>query len=313
MSKEPEWQQFRVGKPSAHPNRFEPDCCPLDLVYHIAHVKDAIRIIEDGRIRSGLIYDESCLNTKRTCVSWASPNYWHDGSIYGNVQFIFDWESLVKGKRFYWVEHLRTGRQRIVRLLICEEEFTDEKLTPYDPAKGDGPLYYDRKRHRWYFNEPLTNEYMVLVDLPLSSCAGISFCNHHPRICKKKFEPCDEKGLKDSEAGAVVLGRLIGIGSRKWARLFEWHGKPGDLDPCAESGLEVLCRTLLAAHNVAAKTKPSAGKARSIVASMCLAASFGKVQRVKNLANLLPSKKDIEETFWQCAQRFFKGLKVRTS
>ena len=44
----------------------------LDVVRHVVHLPTARRIIEDGRIKAGLIYDESRLNTSRLSVVWVS-------------------------------------------------------------------------------------------------------------------------------------------------------------------------------------------------------------------------------------------------
>jgi hypothetical protein len=41
----------------------------------VAHVADACRIIDDGRVKAGLIGDESRLRRSRTSVCWLSANY----------------------------------------------------------------------------------------------------------------------------------------------------------------------------------------------------------------------------------------------
>src|SRR4051795_10329031 len=97
-SKSKPWSKYRVGKPSAKKNWTSPDCQPLEEVHHTCHVLDAYRMLEDGRILSSLIWDESCLRNTRTCVAWLSPNEWWDGSLYGNVEFHFNWRRLVADK-----------------------------------------------------------------------------------------------------------------------------------------------------------------------------------------------------------------------
>ena len=69
----------------------------MAAVQHIAHVPAAKRIIEDGRIRSGLIYDESLLNRSRISVVWLSANTWANGSVYGTVAFEFSGTDIVEG------------------------------------------------------------------------------------------------------------------------------------------------------------------------------------------------------------------------
>lgn len=309
VNKEPEWALFRVGTPSARRNWVDSDCCPFTFVYHIAHVKEATRILEDGRIRSGLIYDQSRLNTKRACVSWVSPNTWA-ASIYGNVQFAFKWQPLVKRKNLYWVEHLKTPRQQIVRILITEHPYKDEPLKPYDPRKGDGPLYQCAEADQWYYNRNYTNEYMILADLSLDQCCGISFCDHHADMCKKKLEQCMDKGLKQSDAGITILGKLLAGGRREWASLFEDDSNTGHFELSTQSALEALCGKLTEAHKPRSASGPSPALAKSLIASMCMAAADGKKRRLRNLAGLFPSVESIETAYWEVTRSFFKGLKV---
>ena len=99
----PEWNPYACEIPK--PGRLTAKLCSsLTEVHHVVHVPGARRIIEDGHIRAGLVYDESRLNRSRLCVSWLSANTWANGSIYGNVQFTFDWRRIVKGRHVYWVE-----------------------------------------------------------------------------------------------------------------------------------------------------------------------------------------------------------------
>lgn len=308
-SKKP-WQKYRVGEASTRSNWFEPKCCSLSRVYHVAHTKEAIRILEDGRIRSGLVYDESCLNAKRTCVSWVSPNTWADGSIYGHVQFAFDWENLVREKTIYWVEDRQTAKQHIVRLLISDGLFSEQPLPEYNASAGDGPIFYDTKEKQWYHNSTITNEYLILDDLRLEDCTAITFCKHHSSLCKKK-SGCTEKDQRARDVGAVVLGRLIGTGSTKWTKKFESDQQPGKLDIYAMDALSVLCGQLCDGHESVVDSEIPVGIARSLIASMCVAASYGKNQRVKNLARLFRSSDAVRAAFWICAEKFFSGLKVK--
>jgi hypothetical protein len=85
-----EWTPYRIripkeSAPSSH------DGQRLETIYHVVHLPTARRILEDGRLRAGLIYDESRLRKSRICVTWLSANTWAPGSIYGNVQFAFPW------------------------------------------------------------------------------------------------------------------------------------------------------------------------------------------------------------------------------
>ena len=90
-----EWVRFRFEIGSAASSE-------LVTVRHVVHVPFARRIIEDGRIKAGLVYDESRLNTSRTSVTWVSANTWGPGSIYGTVEFRFSWADIVAGQKLYW-------------------------------------------------------------------------------------------------------------------------------------------------------------------------------------------------------------------
>jgi hypothetical protein len=97
-----EWERYACRIPACGDRRFDRRvCATLTEVYHVAHVPDACRIIEDGRIKAGLIGDESRLRRTRTSVCWLSANYWQPGSIYGTVQFTFRWEDIIRDSDVY--------------------------------------------------------------------------------------------------------------------------------------------------------------------------------------------------------------------
>jgi hypothetical protein len=154
---EPEWAPYRCRIPAQREQGFNRTvCCTLTEVYHVAHVPDACRIIEDGRIKAGLIGDESPLKKTRTSVSWLSANSWSWGSIYGNVQFSFRWDDIIEGKQIYWVEAMHY-RPHAYRFLITERNLSSSSLVKtYDPESARGPL---RPRDgTWYWNDQYTSE-----------------------------------------------------------------------------------------------------------------------------------------------------------
>lgn len=225
--KDPEWIKYKVGTVNA---RY---CQPFSTVRHIAHIEDAIRIMEDGLIRSSLVWDESRLRNSRTCVSWVSPNSWGHGSIYGNVNFEFDWNTLVSGKKLYWVEAITTYHPHAYRILVSDQNYEswDELVPyPYDVKERKGPIYWDGKT--WYRNACYTGELLIDRDLPLHECREIRFMDHHPRICKKDSGNCEHIKLSNYDAGAIVLANLIGrrIGNVRLRRLFLTENKD-DLAP----------------------------------------------------------------------------------
>ncbi len=76
----PEWKQFKVGKLSTQKNWSESSCQSLTKVSHVSHIHSALSIISEGKLKSGLIFDESKLNDERIRVNWVSPNDW-DGAV----------------------------------------------------------------------------------------------------------------------------------------------------------------------------------------------------------------------------------------
>jgi hypothetical protein len=170
-------------------------------------VDDALRVFKDGRLRSSLVWDESKLRNTRTCVSWISPNYWANGSIYGNVRFDFDWKDLVRGKKFYWVEAVPRYKPPAYRILISSMDHPG--LTRYEPAKREGPLFFDVRKGIWYRNGNLTGEFLIDQDLWLADCKAVGFENHHPSICRKARSRCVYLSTPGHEAGAELLARLV--------------------------------------------------------------------------------------------------------
>jgi hypothetical protein len=179
---QPEWLRYRIRIP--HSTRRHPrDGLVLDTVHHVAHVPMARRILEDGRVRAGLVYDESRLNQSRKCVAWASANTWAEGSLYGNVQFTFAWLDILKARQIYWVEEMPDYRPSAYRLLLTDRNLgASRNVIPYDPATDKGPL---RERDGvWYWNGTYTSEFMIESDLPLRRCTSVSFIKHKRNICR---------------------------------------------------------------------------------------------------------------------------------
>ncbi len=207
-----EWELFKVGIPSINKNSFNPDCKPLGVVYHVAHIQDAIRILEDGFISSSLIWDESLLSDTRTCVSWVSPNDWINGSFYGNVAFEFDWETLMisdrKRRKLYWVEAIEFNRP-VFRFLISYKDQSESPLvTPYDENHDDGPirLFEDKS---WLWNGNFKTEVMIDENLDLKHCRQIKFVDHHKDICRKQGEACRDLGLYWDKAGPIMMAAIL--------------------------------------------------------------------------------------------------------
>lgn len=216
-----QWGFFKVGTPSKSDAWIEKSCEPFDIVHHICHLDDSIRIIDDGLIRSSLIWDESRLNNTRTCVSWLSPNDWGFGSIYGNVQFNFNWADIINNKKFYWVEAIHKYRPPAYRILITDLDYSSQGLLLYDPIAEDGPIYFDEMHDTWYRNGKYTGEFLIDRDLDLNESISIEFVSHNKTRCKKYGPNCKFLKSTPSEIGARFISSIVVRDIQSSRRLLE--------------------------------------------------------------------------------------------
>jgi len=289
----PVWYKYKVGEPSTRSNWTNPDCCPFDSVHHICHTADAYRMLEDGKIRSSLIWDESCLNNTRTCVAWLSPNHWSYGSLYGNVEFRYDWRSLVDGKQFYWVEAIDKYNPPAFRILITDkEEFSD--LEPYPVDQGDGPLYLDRSADIWYWNGNFTGEFMIDEDLSLRDCTGIRFCGHHPSLCRKDGGSCAELGQRWDKAAVKLLSLAIGTKvirstSRNRKLFMENDGLQSETEGC-------LVDILFKARKCSCDGSVEASDKAALPLAAAILERLGREQDIAALAGLFKDGDNLEQS-----------------
>lgn len=203
------WIKYKIGKQSSTPNWTNNDYQLLDKVSHVAHLEIAFRILKDAKIRSGLVFDKSQLNTERILVNWLSPNNWAHGSRYGNVEFVFEFEKLYEGLNSYWVEAMTLYTPAACRFLITEKNY-DAILTPYNPGTDQGPWVYNSSTNSHYWNGNYCLEFMFEKDVQLDECSKIKFVNHHPNYCNINHSTCQDKGkLKDKIGGKLIAG-IIG-------------------------------------------------------------------------------------------------------
>ena len=131
-----EWRKFKAGEPAY--TGFRSDCKPFSWVGHASHAHTAVDILKAGEIKPSLVFDESKLNTERILVTWLSPNDWWHGYRYGTTKFSFDFQKLVEGKKYYWVEAIAYNTAAC-RILITDK--TRDGLwnpTTPKPATGHG-------------------------------------------------------------------------------------------------------------------------------------------------------------------------------
>jgi len=204
----PEWKQFVVGKLSTQKYWSEPSCQSFNEVFHVSHIQSALNIVSEGKLKSGLIFDESKLNEERILVNWVSPNDWDGagGFRYGHIRFTFNWKKLIEGMNFFWVESIAYGIPAC-RILVTKKDYSDT-LQLYDPTLRDGPWWYDEENDKHYRNGNYCLEIMVERDLHLSEAIKLDFVRHHPSYCCLP-NICKEQKLRKAEAGSIFIAGIV--------------------------------------------------------------------------------------------------------
>jgi hypothetical protein len=215
-----EWDRFKFEIGEANSSE-------LTTVQHVVHVPFARRIVEDRRIKAGLVYDASRLNKSRISVAWVSANTWTLGSIYGTVEFQFAWADLVAGQKIYWVEAMTDYRPNAYRMLLSKRDLPTGLITPYDPAKDEGPLRLQDGKYYW--NGAYTSEFMIEDDLSLDRCTGLGFVLHNQLYCRPFGNGCEDrqKQPQPQQTGGRMLSFVLG----NRPHVLDKHLKPPGVDP----------------------------------------------------------------------------------
>lgn len=285
----PEWETYACGRPKKDAVFSDRSCWELTEVHHVVHVPEARRILEDGRIKAGLVHDESRLQCSRMCVTWLSANTWNQGSIYGNVQFTFDWNSIVMGKCIYWVEEMKSYRPPAYRLLLTDRNITrSDHVRVYDPKTDNGPL--KQKGDMWYWNAKYTSEFMIEEDLLLNECKKMQFVNHNPEICQRNGSSCPYLGATANKASATVMAFILGNSIHSSDSALLPDGKNSKSDQFEFSVYEIR-RILESKHkNFIGGIKKSASRQAVLCGALAL---YGSDQngRAKELISLLADER----------------------
>jgi len=239
-----EWTPYRIAFPdSSHPQSQHGNV--LKTVYHVAHIEEARRILEDGRLKAGLVYDESKLKKSRISVTWLSANTWANGSIYGNVRFAFPWPE-IKRQRFYWVEAMTRYSPHAYRILLTNRDLSLSKyVREYDPSCNKGPLR--ERRGVWYWNDQYTSEFLVEDDIALEDCTAFDFVEHHGSICRLNGRGCPGINASRELTGGRILAFLLGNGIHSIDSVLEnRRSRRGSrtLTGAADRGVEGIMRAL---------------------------------------------------------------------
>lgn len=201
------WESFKVCKKTKgiFSNN---NCQQLERVFHVAHLTNATRIVEDGRIKQGLIYDKSKLNKDRILVCWLSPNIWYWGSRYGNISFEFEFSTLVQDKLYYWVESIERYNPTACRILITDKNY-DEILEPYDPNKDKGPWIFDNLEGKHFWNGEYCLEFMFEQDLLLADAIEIDYVKHNDQYCNLGFTECWDRLQSEKLINARFISYIL--------------------------------------------------------------------------------------------------------
>jgi hypothetical protein len=211
-----EWDRFKFDIGSENSRE-------LTTVRHVVHAPFARRIVEDERIKAGLVYDESRVNKSRISVAWVSANTWGLGSIYGTVEFQFAWSDLVDGQKIYWVEAMNY-RPNAYRLLLSKRDIPTGLIVPYNPAKDQGPLRLAAGKYYW--NSAYTSEFMIEDDLSLNKCTGLDFVLHHQEFCRPFGNGCKDR--QSQPATHQTGGRMLAFVMGSALHVLDKHFKPQD-------------------------------------------------------------------------------------
>jgi hypothetical protein len=234
-----EWEEFEVPPPGEESPTQK--CALLTEIAHVAHVHNALSIVQDGQFRPRLISDESKLRTTRTLVTWLSPKEWPQGSRYGNVSFVFNWQGLLEipQVKFYWVEIIRYGPPAC-RILLTTKDHPD--LEAYDPTSHRGPWKWNKDAGVHLWNEKITLEVMVESELQLQDVIRIDFIRHHQTQCCIDWRVCKDKGFDVGYGGSLFLAGLLAGEMPALTELL----RPGETQPAHHSVMEAGGR--IAAH-----------------------------------------------------------------
>ena len=206
-----EWERYSCG--GGKPERFSNRKVELQFIRHIAHVAQAQRILAEGQVVASLVGDECRLKATRTSVVWLSANDWSaapNGSIYGGVEFVFDWQKIVDQYPYiYWVEGIPLYNPAAYRFLFSREKVCTTLVVRYDPSTAQGPLMCEDGQ--WFWNGEHTSEFMIADDLDVNLCERVGFVPH--RKCRTYGSGCPDQELQPEDARLLILAHVLASGT----------------------------------------------------------------------------------------------------
>lgn len=270
-------------------------------VYHIVHVRIFRRILEDEYLRGGLVRDKSILNKSRICVTWLSANDWYQGSIYGNIRFTFDWNSLVGDRNVYWVEVMEYPNPAY-RFLITNRDMDDSRhVRPYNPEVDQGPL--QKRGATWYWNKKCTSEFMVDGDIGLFEAEKIDFVEHAK--CKEMGRQCP-----DMEKGRTrVAGEVVAFILSNALHCVDQLLRDDDgLTLAAENGINAICQGLSRKDDYFGGKLVKSKSGIAIVRGALALYGSGQRKAARDVVGMLRTKKAFDDALEQIVREHF-GMK----
>lgn len=291
-----EWNKFSVGSPSSRNNWIEKDCVPFSSLDHVTHIKNSLPILIEGRIKSGLVFDESILNKQRILVSWLSPNTW-GAYRYGNVRLKFKFNNIIENKKYYWVESIAYGVPAC-RILITDKKH--DNLSPYDPTKKDGPWWFDVSHEQHYFNGRYCLEFMVEDDLLIDEDIKLDFVTHHERWCsvhRNNPNQCSDLGLAEWHSAGKFIATVLADSIVFPVQLFnddKRNGIPRTLEYCWSG----LCFNLTEFDNAKFDGKITHKDEAAIPLSraICNAFAYSIIEDKRVIISMFKSKQDLTKS-----------------
>jgi len=292
------WEEFTSGRGSAGPG--SEDWSQLETVRHTTHLLAAIRIAEDRTLSAELIYD-GVLRDTRTKVVYFSPKIWPDGSRYGAFEFAVDWQSLLNGRKMYWVEAVRTYQTPIFRFLLTDKDVSHLPVLPYDPDSDAGPIR--RVGEDWYWTRNDAAEIVIDEDLPLFDVTKVTFGRHHDEYCSEgRRGTCPERGFQGSRrAKQAFIGVLFGRGIHSLDdRLLETDGF--SFDACG--ALSDTWAAIIKAPKFGGPVTDG-DQALELVRAACLTIQAGDRARVARLMGLISGESIADQAFLRLIREHF--------
>lgn len=295
-----EWERFRI-------RRGERKAVELDVVRHVAHLPQARRMVEDGRIKSGLVYDESRLNTTRLSVAWVSANSWAWGSLYGTVEFQFSWADLIERNPYiYWVEEMPDYRPPAYRLLLSSSRQSPKLMMRYDPEHDRGPLRL--WENTWYWNCEYTSEFMITEDLMLRRSIGLTFVQHNRDYCRLHGSACEDRREQPlpQKTGGRMLSYILGHN----LHLLDRHFNKAER-------FNLLVQSYVGLHHELTTGADFGGALRrdescdTIVRGALALYGMDQVEQARNLLGLVSSQEHFEEALTAIVREHFRDPEWR--